>query len=202
MATHEVKANFAITAWQVFPVWKSPVWSDTKIHWVWVMLQTLTIHANIQFTSIITEVCEAMENLSWIMSLSKCIRQLRKRQKKIVIYRPNICIHNILLLIDCKQCFSLSDLSHIESYGQPVACTLSMIWSSNHWSPIMEQWHPITPLLFHSRLKTFLFCKSFLLSVAFLFFFRTDFMDCPECLQILLSISNFLVFLFFLFSTF
>ena len=148
MATHEVKANFAITAWQVFPVWKSPVWSDTKIHWVWVMLQTLTIHANIQFTSIVTEVCEAMENLRRIMSLSKCIRQLRKRQKKIVIYRPNICIHNRLLLIDCKQCFSLSDLSRIESYGQPVAWTLCL-WS-DHRITDHPSWNNDTPSPLHS----------------------------------------------------
>ena len=48
----------------------------------------------------------------------------------------------------------------------------------------------ITPSLFHSRLKTFLFCKSFP-TVAYLFFFRTDSTDSPDCLPILLSISVF-----------
>ena len=43
---------------------------------------------------------------------------------------------------------------------------------------------------FISPLKTFLFCKSFPLQ-PFLFFFRTDYMDFPDCLLILLSISVF-----------
>jgi len=37
----------------------------------------------------------------------------------------------------------------------------------------------ITHSLFHSRLKTFLFCKSFPLQ-PFFFFFRTDYMDSPD----------------------
>jgi len=58
----------------------------------------------------------------------------------------------------------------------------------------------ITHSLFHSRLKTFLFCKSFPLQ-PFLFFFRTDYMI-PQILLILLSTSVFylLVFLFYTFS--
>ena len=51
----------------------------------------------------------------------------------------------------------------------------------------------ITYSLFHSKLKTFLFCK------AFLFFFTADSTDSPNCLPILLSISIF-YFLVFLFS--
>ena len=47
-----------------------------------------------------------------------------------------------------------------------------------------------TPSFFHSRLKTFLFCKSFP-TVAYLFFFRTDSTDSPDCLPILLNISVF-----------
>ena len=58
----------------------------------------------------------------------------------------------------------------------------------------------VIPSLFHSRLKTFLFCKSFQ-PQPFLFFFMTDSRDSPDCLPILLSISVF-YFLVFLFSTF
>ena len=43
----------------------------------------------------------------------------------------------------------------------------------------------ITPLLFHSRLKTFLFCKSFPPKPTF-FFSWTDSTDNPDCLPILL----------------
>ena len=39
--------------------------------------------------------------------------------------------------------------------------------------------YSITHSLFHSRLKTFLFCKS-VLSQPFLFFFRTDYMDSAD----------------------
>ena len=53
--------------------------------------------------------------------------------------------------------------------------------------------YSITLSLFHSRLKTFLFCKSFT-PQPFLFFPRTDYMDSPNCLLLLLSISTFLVF--------
>ena len=47
------------------------------------------------------------------------------------------------------------------------------------------------PLIFHPRLKTFLFC-----TVAFLFFSRTDSTDSPDCLSTLLSISVCFCFLF------
>ena len=57
-----------------------------------------------------------------------------------------------------------------------------------------------SPSLFHSRLKTFLFCKSFP-PQPFLFFSRTDYMDSPDCLLLLLSISVF-YFLVFLLYTF
>ena len=49
---------------------------------------------------------------------------------------------------------------------------------------------PYHPSLFHSRLETFLFCKSFP-PLAFLFFFRTDSTGSPDCLPILLSIPVF-----------
>ena len=62
-------------------------------------------------------------------------------------------------------------------------------------------YYSINPSLFHSRLKTFLFCESFPVHVAFLFFFGTDYMISPDCLLILLSISVY-YFLVFLFSTF
>ena len=50
-------------------------------------------------------------------------------------------------------------------------------------------------------MMTFLFYKSFPLQ-PFFFFFRTDYMDSPDCLLLLLSISvfYFLVFLFYTFS--
>ena len=44
--------------------------------------------------------------------------------------------------------------------------------------------------------------KQNLLTAAFIFFFRTDYMDSPECLLILLSISVFLLFYFFTFLVF
>jgi len=52
------------------------------------------------------------------------------------------------------------------------------------------QCHRLIHSLFHSRLKTFLFCKCFS-SQPFLFFFRTDYMDSPDSLLLLLSISVF-----------
>ena len=51
----------------------------------------------------------------------------------------------------------------------------------------------ITPSLFHSRLKTFLFCKSFPLQ-PFLFFFRTDSTDSPDCLPRYFRAYPFLLF--------
>jgi len=51
----------------------------------------------------------------------------------------------------------------------------------------------INPSLLHSRLKNFPFLH-ILPTVAFLFFFRTDSMDSPDCLPILLSISVFYFF--------
>ena len=59
----------------------------------------------------------------------------------------------------------------------------------------------ITPSLFHSRPKTFLFCKSFP-PQPFLFFFRTDYMDSHRLLLLFLKHIRlyFLVFLFYTFS--
>ena len=54
----------------------------------------------------------------------------------------------------------------------------------------------ITRSLFHSRLKTFLFRKSFP-PQPFLFFFRTDSADSPDCLPILVTISVFYFLVFF-----
>ena len=44
-----------------------------------------------------------------------------------------------------------------------------------------------SPTHFHSRLKTFLFCKSFP-PHPFFFFFRIHYMDSPDCLLLFLSI--------------
>jgi len=52
-----------------------------------------------------------------------------------------------------------------------------------------------SPPLFHSRLKTFLFCNPFRRSLPF--FFRTGSTGSPDCLPILLSIYVFKLFLFF-----
>ena len=60
---------------------------------------------------------------------------------------------------------------------------------------------PITQSLFHSRLKSLLFCKSSL-PQPFLFFFKIHYMDFPDCLLLLLSISVSLFFSFFCFYTF
>jgi len=57
----------------------------------------------------------------------------------------------------------------------------------------------ITHSLFHSGLKTSLFCKSFP-PQPFLFFFRTDYIDSPDCLLLLLSISVFYFLVFFCFT--
>jgi len=56
--------------------------------------------------------------------------------------------------------------------------------------------YSITHSLFHSRVKTFLFRKSFPPQL-FLFFFGTDYMDSPNCLLLLLSIFRLLLFSFF-----
>ena len=57
--------------------------------------------------------------------------------------------------------------------------------------------YSISHSLFHSRLKSFLFCKSSL-PQPFLFLFRIHYMDFPDCLLSLLSISVSLLFSFFL----
>jgi len=51
-------------------------------------------------------------------------------------------------------------------------------------------WYSITHSLFHSRLKTFLFCESFPLQ-PFLFFFRIHYVDSSDYLLLFLSISVF-----------
>jgi len=62
-----------------------------------------------------------------------------ERQNKIVIFRPDLCEYNVLLLIDRKQCFRLScfSLSFFKSYTKLQTAssllTLSMIWSLNYW---------------------------------------------------------------------
>ena len=68
---------------------------------------------------------------------------------------------------------------------------------SGCFKPILNRF---THSLIHSKLKTFLFCKSFP-PQPFLFFFRTDYMDFPDCLLLLLSIS-FFFFYFFCFTLF
>ena len=62
-------------------------------------------------------------------------------------------------------------------------------------------WYSITHSLSHSRLKSFLFCKSSLPSLSF-FSFRIHYMDFPDCLLLLLSISVFLLFSFSVFTHF
>ena len=52
-----------------------------------------------------------------------------------------------------------------------------------------------SPSLFHHMLKTFFL--QILPTVAFLFFFGTDYMDSPHCLLTLLSLSVFFYFLVF-----
>ena len=58
-----------------------------------------------------------------------------------------------------------------------------------------------THSLFHSRYKTFLFCKSFPTAALHFFFLNIHYMDSPDCLLLFLSISVF-YYLLFLFSTF
>ena len=77
---------------------------------------------------------------------------------------------------------------------------MNLIRSLSANSHTYYYWYSITHSLFHSRLKTFLFCKSFP-PQPFLFFFRTDYIDYPDCLLLLLSISVF-TFLFFCFTLF
>jgi len=74
-----------------------------------------------------------------------------------------------------------------------------------HWSLIRESytviicqqsylliWYSITHSLFHSRLKTSLFCKSFP-PQPFLFLFQDSPHDSPDCLLLFISISIFYV---------
>jgi len=58
--------------------------------------------------------------------------------------------------------------------------------------------HPLT-LSFQAENVPFL---QILPTTAFLFFFRTDYVDYPDCLLLLLSISVFLLFTFFYFTLF
>ena len=59
----------------------------------------------------------------------------------------------------------------------------------------------ITPSLFHSRFKIFLFHKTFP-PYPSLFFFRTDATDSPDCLPLLWSISILIFFYFIIFFIF
>ena len=63
-------------------------------------------------------------------------------------------------------------------------------------------WYSITHSLFHSRLKSFLFCKSSLPAPYPFCSFRFHYMDFPDCLLLLLSISVFLLFSFSVFTLF
>ena len=62
-------------------------------------------------------------------------------------------------------------------------------------------WYSITHSLFHSRLKAFLFCKSSL-PQPFLFLIQVSLYGFPRLFTLLLSISVFLLFIFFCFYTF
>ena len=57
-------------------------------------------------------------------------------------------------------------------------------------------WYSITHSLFHSRLKSFLFSNPPYRSLSFVSF-KIHYMDFPDCLLLLLSISVFLLFSFF-----
>ena len=71
----------------------------------------------------------------------------------------------------CRLCWVILTLSVTSSDSpSPLSGTFSI---GSIDSPLSSS---ITPSLFHSRLKTFLFCKSFP-PLAFLFFFRTDSTD-------------------------
>ena len=72
---------------------------------------------------------------------------------------------------------------------------------SHTYSHSYYYWYCITHSFFHSRFKSFLFCKSPYRSLSF-FSFRIHYMDFPDCLLLLLSISVFLLFSFFLFLHF
>ena len=80
--------------------------------------------------------------------------------------------------------------------GRPSVCTfvypiLNLIWSFLLLTVILIIISfPSPTLSFHSRLKTFLLCKSFALQ-PFFFFFRTDYTWFPRLLLLLLSISVF-----------
>ena len=52
-------------------------------------------------------------------------------------------------------------------------------------------WYSITHSLFHSRHKTFFFCKSFPLQPFLSSFLNIHYMDSPDCLLLFLSISVF-----------
>ena len=84
----------------------------------------------------------------------------------------------------------------VESYTV-IICQQSLSANSHTY----YYWYSITHSLFHSRLNTFLFCKSFP-PQPFLFFFRIHYMDSPGCLLLLLSIFRLLRFSFFCFYTF
>ena len=75
--------------------------------------------------------------------------------------------------------------------------TMSYMWTNKQIIILFTFYYrySITHSLFHSRLETFLFCKSFP-PQPFLLFFRIHYTDPPDCLLLLLSIFRLLLFSF------
>jgi len=78
---------------------------------------------------------------------------------------------------------------------------LHNFWTSTHRGEAPPFPPLAAPLQVSSQAENLPFLQ-ILPTAASLFFFRTDYMDSPDCLLTLLSISVFLHFSFFLFSTF
>jgi len=112
---------------------------------------------------------------------------------RVVVRRD--CLH-------CKAVFTADELNWTDCnkstqlHGASRRVHWSLIWES-YTVIICQQsylliWYSITHSLFHSRLKTSLFCKSFP-PQPFLFLFQDSPHDSPDCLLLFISISIFYV---------
>ena len=98
-------------------------------------------------------------------------------------------------------CFSLPLLLYLVMY-----CVQCIIFSAKLQNLIRSlspyyYWYSITHSLFHSRLKSFLFCKSSL-PQPFFFLIQVSLCGFPRLFTLLLSISVFLLFSFSVFTLF
>ena len=146
-----------------------------------------------EFSYLVIIVCLVVRRLNSGVSLRLHAHPATQRRHR--YYAPDLVAGGIKRYRDPSVCLShgaaeLPRLQTVESY-MVIICQQSL--SDNSHTCYYR--YSITHSLFHSRLKTFLFCKSFPLQ-PFLFSFRIHYMDFPDCLLLLLSIFRLLLFSF------